>query len=43
MKLTRHYKKLLKDAVKLAYQDIDVDEERKLLEVIDSLKVEKSK
>lgn len=41
MKLTYHYKKLLKDAVKIAYADIDVIEEKNLLEIIDSLEVKK--
>jgi hypothetical protein len=40
MKLTQHYKKLLKDVVNIAYADIDIIEEKNLLEIISSLKVQ---
>lgn len=41
MTLTRYYKRLLKNAVKIAYQNNDTLQELKLLKIIDSLEVQK--
>lgn len=39
MKLSRYYKKLLTNAVKIAYEDSDTIEERNLINLIDKLEV----
>ena len=40
MNLTRHYKKLLLEAVRYAYKDSDTLEEARLTEIVKHLKTE---
>ena len=41
MKITKYSKALLKDAIKIAYKDIDSIQEKNLIELVDSLEISK--